>query len=73
MRERLSNFIAEQYRKHIKNTVGEVKTKLGHQTGENIAKQIEQSTPVSVENLIGKDHKPTRINEFGEIVDEEAK
>lgn len=40
MREKIINYIAEQYQKHVRDKVGVVKTKLGQQTAENMQNNL---------------------------------
>jgi len=72
MRESIGNF----YRGHIRNRITELKTVFGQTTAENIARQLKDSKPVDFDALLegeSKNIKPSKIDERGEIIDEDKK
>ncbi len=72
MRESIGNF----YRGYIRDRITELKTAFGGTTPQNIARQLEDSKPVDFDALLGgelKNIKPSKIDERGEIIDEDKK
>jgi len=69
MKERFGEF----YRSHIRNKITKAKTVLGQTTADNIASQLDGSTPVDIDSLLGESVQipASKIDKYGELIEED--